>query len=68
MTRNLKWADLDKDGARNPSVKFSFSQTAFCHHSSVCAYVPARHGEGFNQIAKIFTTSSLVAAGNIPSS
>lgn len=46
MTWSLKWADLDTDGARNLSVKCSFSQTAFCLRSSVCTYVHARRGEG----------------------
>lgn len=56
VTQSRKWADPDKDGARSPCVKCSFSQTAFCHHShvSVCT---CEGQQGLNQIAQIFTPS-----------
>lgn len=54
VTQSRKWADPDKDGARSPCVKCSFSQTAFCRHSHVS--VCTREGQqGLNQIAQIFT-------------
>lgn len=35
VTQSCKWADPDKDGARIPRVKLSFSQMACCLHSRV---------------------------------
>lgn len=41
VTLEPQWAALDKSGARNSSVKFSFSQTAF-YYRFMCVCVCAR--------------------------